>query len=92
MEVMSELEFCVTGLGEATLNPYKMVNGIDYKDCTNEAKLSFQGGVYITAEERTRFLFENVDFGEYGSDEIHIPIFSFEDELPIEICLAVKAL
>lgn len=87
MEVMSELEFCVTGLGEATLNPYKMVNGIDYKDCTNEAKLSFQGGVYITAEERTRFLFENVDFGEYGSDEIHIPIFSFEDELPIEIWL-----
>lgn len=86
-EVMSELEFEVTGLGEATLNPYKMVNGINYSDCTNEAKLSFQGGVYITAEERTRFLFENVDFGEYGATDIHVPIFSFEDELPIEIWL-----
>ena len=86
-EVMSELEFDVTGLGEATLNPYKMVNGINYADCTSEAKLSFQGGVYITDEKRTRFLFENVDFGEYGSDEIHVPIFSFEDELPIEIWL-----
>ena len=26
-EIISELEFKVTGLGEATLNPYKMVNG-----------------------------------------------------------------
>lgn len=86
-EVISELEFQVTGLGEATLNPYKIVNGIDYADCTSEAKLSFQGGVYITEETRTRFLFEHVDFGEYGSDEIHVPIFSFEDELPIEIWL-----
>ena len=86
-EVMSELEFEVTGLGEATLDPYKMVNGINYADCTSEAKLSFQGGVYITDEKRTRFLFENVNFGEYGSDEIHVPIFSFEDELPIEIWL-----
>ncbi len=86
-EIISELEFEVTGLGEATLNPYKMVNGIHYTDCTSEAKLSFQGGVYITDEKRTRFLFENVDFGEYGSDEIHVPIFSFEDELPIEIWL-----
>lgn len=86
-EVMSELEFEVTGLGEATLDPYKMVNGINYTDCTSEAKLSFQGGVYITDEKRTRFLFENLDFGEYGSNEIHVPIFSFEDELPIEIWL-----
>lgn len=84
-QVISELEFDVKGLGAATLDAYKMVNGIDNAGCTNEAKLSFQGGVYITAEERTRFLFDNVDFGEYGSDEIHIPIFSFEDELPIEI-------
>lgn len=86
-EVLSELEFDVAGLGEATLNPYKMVNGIHNSHCTSEAKLSFQGGVYITSEERTRFLFENVDFGEYGATDIHIPIFSFEDELPIEIWL-----
>lgn len=86
-EVISELEFEVSGLGAATMNAYKMVNGANHTACTSEAKLSFQGGVYITAEERTRFLFEGVDFGEYGSDEIHIPIFSFEDELPIEVWL-----
>lgn len=86
-EVISELEFDITGLGEATLNPYKMVNGIDYSHCTSEAKLSFQGGVYITSTKRTRFLFENVDFSEYGATDIHIPIFSFENKLPIEIWL-----
>lgn len=86
-EVISELEFEVTGMGEATHDPYRFVNGIDYSDCTSDAKLSFQGGVYITSEERTRFLFENVDFGEYGATDIHIPIFSFEDELPVEVWL-----
>lgn len=86
-EVMSELEFEVSGLGEATSNPYKMINGINYSKCSSEAKLSFQGGVYITANQRTRFLFENIDFGEYGAADIHIPIFSFEDELPIEVWL-----
>lgn len=86
-EVMSELEFSVTGMGEANFSPYKLVNGIDNSGCTADAKLSFQGGVYITSTERTRFLFSNIDFGEYGSDEIHVPIFSFEDVLPIEIWL-----
>ncbi len=86
-EILSELEFEVNGMGPASLDPYKMVNGINHSGCTSEAKLSFLGGIYITSGDRTRFLFDNVDFGEFGSDEIHIPIFSFEDEFPIEIWL-----
>lgn len=86
-EIISQLDFKVEGVGEATLNPYKMVNGINYTDCTSEAKLSFQGGVYTTDAKRTRFLYSQVDFGEYGATDIHIPIFSFENELPIEVWL-----
>ncbi|WP_413777972.1 DUF4982 domain-containing protein [Caproicibacterium sp. XB1] len=86
-EIISELEFDVSGLGQATFDAYKLVSGINNAACSSEAKLSFQGGVYITSNQRTSVVFENIDFGEYGSDEIHIPIFSFEDSLPVEVWL-----
>ena len=86
-EVISELEFTVEGLGKATLDPYNMVSGIQYSSASCEAKLSFLGGIYVTSNSRTRITFENVDFGDYGSDEISIPIFSFEDTIPIEVWL-----
>lgn len=86
VEVMSELEFEVSGLGEATHNAYDMVSGINYSQSSDDGLiLSFQGGVYITGNECTTVTFENVDFGDYGSDEIHLPIFSFSDDLPLEV-------
>lgn len=84
-EVLSELEFDITGMGRATLDPYGLVSGIQYSNCNYEAKLSFQGGVYITSNARTCLTFENVDFGDYGSDEITLPIFSFSDQVPVEV-------
>lgn len=84
-EVISELEFDITGMGTATLNPYGLVSGIQYAESNYDLKLSFQGGVYITSNARTYLTFENVDFGDYGSDEITLPIFSFADEVPVEI-------
>ncbi len=88
VEVISELEFEVSGLGEATHDPYKTVSAINYSDSSDDNLiLSFQGGVYITGNERTTITFENVNFGDYGSDEIHLPIFSFSDDLPLEVWL-----
>lgn len=88
VEVISELEFEVTGLGEATHNPYDMVSAINYTSSSDDGLiLSFQGGVYITGNERTTVTFENVDFGDYGAEEIHLPIFSFSDDLPVEVWL-----
>ena len=84
-EVLSELEFDITGMGAATLNPYGLVSGIQYAESNYDLKLSFQGGVYITSNARTYLTFENVDFGDYGSDEITLPIFSFADEVPVEV-------
>lgn len=86
VEVISELEFTVTGMGEATRNPYRIVSAIDYYESSDENLiLSFQGGVYITGNERTIVTFDNIDFGDYGADEIHLPIFSFSDDLPLEV-------
>lgn len=86
VEVISELEFEVTGMGEATRNPYGIISAIDYHESSDKNLiLSFQGGVYITGNERTVITFDNIDFGDYGADEIHLPIFSFSDDLPVEV-------
>ena len=93
VEVISELEFEVTGLGDATHDPYKIVSAIDYSESSDDGLiLSFQGGVYITGNDRTVVTFENIDFGDYGSDEIHLPIFSFSDVLPVEVWLGTPGL
>lgn len=84
-EVLSDLEFDITGMGAATHDPYHGVSAIQYSESNFELSLSFQGGVYITTNERTYVAFENVDFGDYGSDEITLPIFSFNDEVPVEV-------
>ena len=84
IEVISELEFTASGLGKTTLDPYSLVSACLHSDISNEAKLSFQGGVYIL-HGRNWIQFDNVDFGDYGSDEITLPIFSFDSKLPIEI-------
>ena len=84
-EVVSELEFEITGLGKAVFDPYKMVPGIELSKCSHEATLSFNGGAFIPASGEGYVTFDNLDFGEIGSDEISIPIFSFANEMPVEI-------
>ena len=76
----------MTGLGAASYDPYRLVPAIDYTSSSDDGLiLSFQGGVYITGNTRTTITFEQIDFGDYGADEIHLPIFSFSDELPLEV-------
>lgn len=83
-EVMSELEFEVTGLGLANLDPYDMVHGCQFAESDKSALLSFRGSVNLS-ENHTTISFANIDFGEYGSDELVFSIFSFRDAEPVEI-------
>jgi beta-galactosidase len=83
-DIVSELEFSISGMGSGTLNPYQLISACEYSAALHEPKQSFQGGVYVPAE-RNWLLFENLDFGADGSDEFSIPIFSFEASLPLEL-------
>ena len=83
-DVVSEIEFSVTGMGTGTLNPYQLISACECTASLNEPKQSFQGGVFLPAE-RNWLMFENVDFGADGSDEFSVPIFAFEDKLPLEL-------
>lgn len=83
-EVLSVLEYKNVGLGRATIDPYNLVCACKHTGSNRNPILSFQGGIF-TNQETTWIRFDNVDFGEYGSDEITIPIFSFDTCLPVEV-------
>ena len=83
-DVISSLTLRSVGLGRATVNPYEFVNAIRFDASNQNPTLSFDGGAF-TADEPTWVRYDNVDFGDYGSDTVTIPIFSFSDVVPIEI-------
>ncbi len=82
-EVLSELEFSVSGLGKKALNPYAFVYGCR---CTRPAdvKLSFDGGLFAD-EGKSCYTFDRVDFGKDGADTMTVPIFWWNEEIPLEI-------
>lgn len=83
-EVLSEYEYEITGMGSTSFDPYKLVSAILRTNESSKNDLSFQGGLFIKGG--TNWIsFDRVDFGDYGSDEITLPIFAFTDTLPLEI-------
>ena len=78
-KVISVLEFSAKGLGKAFINPYEFVYGSLYTDSKGDIGNGNEKGVATSRGENSYFGFENVDFGEIGSDEITIPIFTLND-------------
>jgi beta-galactosidase len=72
-------------MGEAVMNPYKFISAGLYNAGNREFTSGLLGG--ITTEKGQNYVgFKGVDFGDYGSDEIIIPIFFLSDDpTPVEI-------
>ncbi len=86
VRVISELEFTCEGFGQAYLNPYELIAGGLYSSAEGEVGNGNERGVSTSREGRTVVTFDNIDFGETGSDEITVPIFSLDsDDVPIQI-------
>lgn len=89
-EVISDLPFNVSGIGSCRLNPYSLIEACrftDYDQSEGKAKpeMSLESGISNRKCGQTWVSFDKVDFGTDGADTIHLPIFSFETELPIEV-------
>lgn len=80
VRLISQLTFEITGLGEASMNPYEFVYGGLYNASNYELTNGIERGVAATQDKETHIGFRNVDFGSYGSDEITIPVYSLENE------------
>lgn len=77
--IISQLEYQAEGLGQATLNPYEFVSAGLYSKAIGEITSGNEKGI-TTADGTSGVVFSGVDFGEYGSDEITLPIFALSGE------------
>ena len=87
-EVLSDLPFIVSGLGTKNLDPYNLIEAIRFTDwdrSKDKPQISLESGISTNNIGATWISFEKVDFGKDGGDSIHIPIFTWRTELPVEI-------
>lgn len=86
--LISHIEYRAEGLGRAYLDPYGFVSAGLYTDTIGEITSGNEKGIATSRDGKSGVVFAGVDFGEYGSDEITLPVFALSgDEYPIEIWL-----
>lgn len=84
--LISQLEMEAAGLGRRCLDPYAFISAGLYSDTIGEIGNGNEKGVATARDGKSGVVFENLDFGSFGSDEITMPIFALSGEkYPIEI-------
>nr|MCR5331119.1 DUF4982 domain-containing protein [Lachnospiraceae bacterium] len=78
LQCISSLEFSASGLGTAYLDPYDFIAGSLYTDYKGDVGNGNEKGVATPRGDDSYVGYENIDFGEFGSDEITIPIFTLD--------------
>ena len=91
-QVISDLPFTVSGMGNPNVNPYQLVEACRFNDYDSgsgtekeKPELSLESGISTRKSGPTWITFEKVEFGAEGADSIHIPVFSHATELPVEV-------
>lgn len=82
--LISQLECQAAGIGEAFLNPYEFVAGGLYTRAYGELGNGNDKGVATQRGGESGPVYDKVDFGPTGSDEITIPVFAL-DSSPYDI-------
>lgn len=84
--LISHLEYCAEGLGQAYINPYEFVSAGLYTEAVGEVTSGNEKGIATARDQVSGVIFSGVDFGEYGSDEITLPVFALSgDQYLIDI-------
>lgn len=90
VRVISQLELSTEGLGQAFLNPYEFVSAGLFTQTIGEITNGNEKGIATARDGASGVVYEKVDFGAFGSDEITLPVFALSDELyQIEMWLGV---
>jgi beta-galactosidase len=77
---ISALAFTITGYGRPFLDPYGFVSGGLYNDSNVELTNGNERGVATLRDGESHVGFRDLDFGDYGSDEITLPLFPLGKE------------
>ncbi|MCF0130490.1 MAG: glycoside hydrolase family 2 protein [Pseudobutyrivibrio sp.] len=86
VKLISELEHSIKGLKKAWVNPYEMIVGSSYSRSEGEITSGNEYGVATARDGRTVVSYDGLDFGDYGANTIHLPVFELAGaRCPIEI-------
>ena len=84
IRLIFDMDFEISGIGTAFINPYELVSGSLYSRCQGQVTNGNERGVATARDGKTTVTFDNVDFGAFGSDEITLPIFELGNQ-PVAI-------
>ncbi len=81
VRIMSQLEISSEGLGERYMNPYKFVSAGLNSHVIAGCRGGNDKGIATVDNARSGIVFENMDFGESGTDEMILTLFTFSDSI-----------
>ncbi|WP_151734928.1 sugar-binding domain-containing protein [Paenibacillus tengchongensis] len=86
VRLYAQMEFKLTGFGQPFLNPYELVSGGYHSAASRNLTNGNERGAATARDGESLIHFERIDFGDYGADELVLPVFSLDsEEFPIEI-------
>ena len=80
--LISVLEFKAEGLGVRNLNPYEFLSASLFSATGGQIGNGNERGISTQRDGISWVAYDNLDFGEFGSDEVEIPVFSFGGATP----------
>ena len=80
--LISVLEFKAEGLGVRNLNPYEFLSASLFSATGGLIGNGNERGISTQRDGVSWVAYENLDFGDFGSDEVKIPVFSFGGATP----------
>ncbi len=84
VRIISQMEFTARGLGQAFLNPYTFISAGLFSGTIGEVTNGNEKGIATARDGVSGVIYRDLDFGEYGSDEITMPVFALSGD-PHEI-------
>lgn len=80
VKLISQLDMGIEGMGAAFVNPYELVAGASYSVSFGDVGRGPADSAGTDKDAETRLTYTNLDFGDYGSDEITLSIFANDDD------------
>ena len=81
VKMISQLEFAVEGMGQIFRSPYEPVAGISYdRSFGGDVSRGVENSAGTDKSHPTGLLYEGLDFGEFGSDEITLSVFANDND------------
>lgn len=80
VKLISQLDMKVEGMGTAFATPYEPVSGMAYSDSIGDVGRGPANSAYTDKTLETGLIYKNLEFGDYGSDEISLSIFANDSD------------